>query len=175
MRYSTSALGPGYFREELRDMRRLQLFAVLCVVAGCATGETLDGVGGGATGGTGGCASGEKSCGGICIKPSPGVGCGPTDCTPCPAVPNATSTCVGSLCDFDCISGYVKSGNSCVLQGGGGTGGGSGGGGGTGGSTGCAAPCDPSQGASQAVCIFYCTLQTGSPGICAPFFNCCTC
>jgi hypothetical protein len=134
-----------------------------------------------AGGGTGGaaCPSGKKSCGGVCIAPSPGVGCVLQDnqCAACPSPPaNGTSTCNGTLCDFTCNSGYTKSGNACVGSGGGGAPAGGGGSTGSGGgSSSCSAPCDPSDITSQFLCTFYCATITGKPGLCAPVLNCCAC
>ena len=144
-----------------------------------ATGGTTDG----GVGDAANCKSGEKSCSGTCIAPSPGVGCSLTDCKPCSVVLNANAKCTGTACDFDCISGYVKNGNKCDPSGGGGVGaggsggfglipiGGSGGGGATDGGSGCPAPCDPSSPTS----ILTCTIFCGSPGICLPGANCCQC
>jgi len=141
---------------------------------GTSSGGTSSGGGGGS------CSTGQKKCGGVCIAPSPGVGCALQDdqCTTCPNPPaNGTSECQGTLCSFKCNPGYTKSGtNSCVSTGGGGApGGGGGGGGGSGGSTGCAAPCDPSKIQDQLICNFYCAPITGKLGLCAPVLNCCTC
>lgn len=141
---------------------------------GASSGGTSSGGGGGS------CAAGKKMCGGVCIAPSPGVGCLLQDnqCTACPSPPaNGTSTCAGTLCDFTCNSGFTKSGNSCIGSGGGGGGAPAGGGGstGSGGSTGCGAPCNPSDITSQFLCTFYCATITGKPGLCAPIVNCCAC
>lgn len=129
---------------------------------------------GGATGGSGGCTGGEKSCGGLCVPPSPGVGCSTTTCTPCGAISNANLKCTGDQCDFDCVSGYVKSGSSCVPQSGSGGSPGTGGSTGTGGSSGCAMPCSFSDPASQFVCTAACLLTGQNVGLCLPT-NCCFC
>jgi hypothetical protein len=144
---------------------------------GTSSGGTASG--GTSSGGTGGsCGSGKKMCGGVCILPSPGVGCGSQDnvCTVCPSPPaNSTSTCNGTLCDFSCNSGFTKSGNSCLSSGGGGAPSGGGGTSGAGGGSSCAAPCDPKDIGAQFLCTFYCASQTGNLGLCAPVLNCCTC
>ncbi|MCK6536039.1 MAG: hypothetical protein L6Q84_23980 [Polyangiaceae bacterium] len=144
---------------------------------GASSGGTSSG-GTSSGGGGGSCSTGQKKCGGVCIAPSPGVGCALQDdqCTTCPNPPaNGTSECQGTLCSFKCNPGYTKSGtNSCVSTGGGGAPGG-GGGGGSGGSTGCAAPCDASKIQDQLICNFYCAPITGKLGLCAPVLNCCTC
>ncbi|MBX3129167.1 MAG: hypothetical protein KF718_20790 [Polyangiaceae bacterium] len=132
------------------------------------------GSGGAATGGSGGCSGGEKSCGGLCVPPSPGVGCSTTTCTPCGAISNANLKCTGDQCDFDCVSGYVKSGSSCVPQSGSGGSPGTGGSTGTGGSSGCAMPCNFSDAASQFVCTAACLLTGQNVGLCLPT-NCCFC
>ncbi|MCC6900672.1 MAG: hypothetical protein IT377_16955 [Polyangiaceae bacterium] len=137
---------------------------------GSSSGGTSSGGGGGT------CSAGQKKCGGVCIAPSPGVGCSSQNdqCTPCNPPPNSTAACSGSLCDFTCNAGYAKSGSTCVSTGGGGAPGG-GGGGGSGGSTGCAAPCNPSKIQDQLICNIYCAPITGKLGLCAPVLNCCTC
>lgn len=172
---------------------KLKLAALLCVVlAGCATSETFDSTGlptdagdgafstGGAGGSTGvggvagACSAGQKACGGICLAPTPGIGCSMTQCTPCPAVPaHSTATCSGEQCSFQCNAGYTLSGNSCVASGAGGSSGAGAGSGGSGG--GCAAPCNPTETTSQLVCLTYCTVVSGKPGLCAPIVDCCVC
>lgn len=149
--------------------------------AGAGSGGTAGSAGApgtGATAGSGGttsCAPNEKKCGGLCVEPSAGVGCDLTACSPCGIVANANLKCTGTLCDFDCISGYVKSGSSCVPQGGSGGSPGSGGSTGTGGGgTGCALPCDWTSGSSQFVCTASCLLAGKNFGLCAPT-NCCLC
>lgn len=76
-------------------------------------------------GSAGSCASNEKVCGGICVRSGPSNGCTPTSCNPCPtaAPANGVQICNQGQCDFDCLSGYTKSGNSCTGGGGGGGGG----------------------------------------------------
>jgi hypothetical protein len=148
--------------------------------SGGDTGGTTSGGAAGSGGSSGSCSVGQKLCGGVCIPPSPGVGCSATDCTPCPSPPpNANSVCSGTLCDFSCMSGYTKSGSTCVSSGGGGGTGGTGGGGagtgGTSGGSGCPAPCTPSDPTSQFLCAFYCAASGQSIGLCAPVLNCCTC
>ena len=59
----------------------------------------------------------EKRCGGLCLPPSPGIGCSLSDCTPCPEVSNGTRFCTDDQCDFDCESGYIKGSSGCVLPG----------------------------------------------------------
>lgn len=91
-------------------------------VGGTAGQAGSGGVGGGSggtsgSGGSGGCGSGLKQCGGLCVTPSPGVGCSLSDCTACPAVTNGTAKCSGTACDFDCPVGTTKSGGSCAACG----------------------------------------------------------
>jgi hypothetical protein len=92
-------------------------------------GGTTGGGSGGTTGGgssgasgsvdSGTCSAGQKRCGGLCVLPQPSVGCSLTSCTPCPAPPpNGSGVCVGQTCDFQCLSGYMKSGSTCVPTGG---------------------------------------------------------
>jgi len=98
----------------------------------------------GATGGTagsGGCPSTMKYCSGVCVAPSPTVGCSLTSCAPCYAPAHSGAICNGSDCDIVCDAGYVKSGWSCVPTSGGGGTGGTGGIGGTGGTGG--GSCNP--------------------------------
>lgn len=134
---------------------------------GSATGGTGAGGSGGGSGGASGCSSGEKLCGGLCVPPSPAIGCSLTDCVACPSLPaNATNLhCTATVCDFDCLSGYTKSGSACVPSGGGGTSGG--GSGGTGGGTACVLPCDPSNPAIQFICAAVCIAGQGL-GFCFP-------
>lgn len=152
------------------------------VASGGSGGTTSSG--GGSGGGSGGaaCATGKKQCGGVCVAPSPGIGCVLADnqCTACPNPPaNGTSSCSGTLCDFVCNAGFAKQGNACISTGAGGApsggGGAPSGGGGSGGGTTCAAPCNPSDITSQFLCTFFCATQTGNPGLCAPVVNCCVC
>jgi len=95
----------------------------------------------GAAGGdaTAACPSGQKRCGGICVTPTPGLGCSLTSCTPCAAAPsNSTGICTGEQCDFTCASGYRKNagGNACEPVTGSGGAAGSGGAGGSAGTAG---------------------------------------
>jgi hypothetical protein len=141
---------------------------------GAATGGT----GGGATGGSGGggCPSGQKSCGGVCVQPNPGIGCTLNDCNACPQPPpNSTWFCNSGTCDFTCTAGYVKQGQTCISTGSGGSSsGGAPGGGGTGGGGLCPAPCDASDPGSQFVCFSFCVFSGGA-GLCLPGLNCCVC
>jgi hypothetical protein len=61
------------------------------------------------------CGPGLKFCGGLCVEPSPGVGCSMLSCTPCEGV-NATGTCNGELCVLSCNQGYSMSGGQCVAD-----------------------------------------------------------
>lgn len=58
--------------------------------------------------------SAHKRCGGFCVTPRPAVGCGPTGCDPCPEVPHAHATCVGTTCSFRCDPGTVQTGGACA-------------------------------------------------------------
>ncbi len=60
------------------------------------------------------CAPSQKECGGLCVDPSPGNGCGDPACTACPQVANGQSACRGDECGFDCNAGFVPDGASCV-------------------------------------------------------------
>jgi hypothetical protein len=96
---------------------------------GSPTGGTAGAAvtGGGSGGGAGQgdaapmCQAGEKVCGGVCALPTPNIGCGLGDCTKCPnaAPANGFLKCVNGACDFDCFSGYAKSGSSCKSASGG--------------------------------------------------------
>jgi hypothetical protein len=93
-----------------------------------------------------GCVSTQKACGGRCVLPNASVGCSLTGCDSCPIGPShSLSKCTGNQCDFDCLSGYQRSGPSCVVSEGGV--GGSGGSDGGGGSQGDGGPggCSPAQ------------------------------
>lgn len=82
---------------------------------------------GGAEPGDGGnCPAGQKFCGGFCTPPAPRVGCGTSGCDACTmqAPANGYITCTNNQCVFDCLSGYMKMGNSCMGNGAGGGGGG---------------------------------------------------
>jgi hypothetical protein len=61
------------------------------------------------------CDPGLKSCGGLCLPPSPEIGCSPNDCTPC-ATPNGTGSCNGDVCEITCDQGYTLSSGSCVTD-----------------------------------------------------------
>ncbi|MCC6216426.1 MAG: hypothetical protein IT376_16310 [Polyangiaceae bacterium] len=141
-------------------------------------GAGTGGAGTGGSGGTAGCGGGDKLCGGLCVQPSPALGCSLADCVACPSLPaNATNLhCTGTACDFDCLTGYLKSGSSCVPSGGGGTSGG--GSGGTGGGGACVLPCDPSNPAIQFICAAVCIAGQGV-GFCFPASTtaggCCGC
>ncbi|MEB2322701.1 MAG: hypothetical protein OZ921_09310, partial [Sorangiineae bacterium] len=127
------------------------------------------GAGGTSSGGAGGgCSSSQKLCGGVCVAPTPGLGCALSGCDPCAPPPaNSTAICTGNLCDFQCLAGYQRSGSFCQAIGG------TGGGGGTGGSPGCASgfPCITGE-ALDPICLFGCTVQK-KVGICLN--SCCTC
>jgi hypothetical protein len=86
------------------------------------------------------CPVGQKDCSGTCTSPTPNVGCGLTDCTKCPnaAPANGFLKCTNGACDFDCFSGYTKSGSACTST--------TGGTGGTGGNGKCSASSCPSCG-----------------------------
>jgi hypothetical protein len=77
-------------------------------------------------GSAGSCSADEKVCGGICVKPAPSNGCGPQGCTACPtpAPTGGVQACVNGQCDFNCLSGYTKSGTTCTPPVGGAGGGG---------------------------------------------------
>ncbi len=143
--------------------------------AGAVTGGAPGTGAGTGSGGTAACNPGEKKCGGLCVPPSPGVGCDATACSPCAAVPNGNLKCSGTTCDFDCVTGYTKSGSSCVPQSGTGGSPGTGGTTGTGGGGGgCALPCNWTDPSNQLVCTAACLLSGQNFGLCTPF-NCCTC
>jgi hypothetical protein len=144
--------------------------------AGGGTGGGTGGVPTGGGGGTTGCGTGEKKCGGVCVVPNPGIGCNLTDCNACPQPPaNSQWFCNSGTCDFTCLNGYVKQGQTCISTGQGGTSsGGAPGGGGTGGGGLCPAPCDPSDPQAQFVCFAFCAFSGGA-GLCVPGVNCCVC
>ncbi|HEX3596349.1 MAG TPA: hypothetical protein VHU80_14665 [Polyangiaceae bacterium] len=86
------------------------------VPATSATGGTPSSVSvGGGTSGPVACTSNEKTCNGVCVQPSPKVGCGMTGCDACTttAPANGYVTCTSGQCAFDCLSGYMKNGMAC--------------------------------------------------------------
>jgi hypothetical protein len=134
---------------------------------------------GGATGGQGGtggsnCAPGFKDCSGACERPSPSSGCDPVDCTPCSAPPpaNGVLTCSGPTCDFICLSGFTKVGDTCTPTTGTGGAGGTGGADGTGGASGCVPASCPTccLGAMTGCCKTNGTC--GCPALCVPGAGC---
>lgn len=67
------------------------------------------------------CPAMQHFCGGICAGNTPQTGCyGSTTCTACDgnAVPTGGILICNAqgACDFDCTTGYTKSGNQCVCQ-----------------------------------------------------------
>jgi hypothetical protein len=127
--------------------------------------------GGVPTGDAGGCQIGEKRCGGNCVVPASSNGCGLTSCTPCPGpAPNGgVLACddTNHVCDFVCLSGFIKSGSSCVPTSAGGASG-SGGSVGAGGGTCVPANCPRCLlcGASAACCTT--SGRCGCPSLCVP-------
>ena len=80
--------------------------------------------GNGGSGDPAGCGAGEKLCGGICVTPAPGIGCGLDDCRACPPAPaNAEGTCQDTVCAWACRDGFERIGAECVVEGGQGSGG----------------------------------------------------
>lgn len=72
-----------------------------------AGGGGGDGVGGA---GVSPCPLGQKECGSGCVAFTVDNGCGAEACTPCPLLPNASSTCNGetNVCQFDaCVAGFA--------------------------------------------------------------------
>jgi hypothetical protein len=60
----------------------------------------------------------DKRCGGICVRPSPGVGCTLDHCTPCPSPPlNGFPHCDGTTCSFLCANGYEAVESTCEATG----------------------------------------------------------
>lgn len=56
---------------------------------------------------TGGCGTGSKMCGGMCVAGDLMHGCGTPDaCDPCPAGANGTPSCVSGACGFQCGVGF---------------------------------------------------------------------
>jgi hypothetical protein len=75
--------------------------------------------GGSSNGGSvsaGGCTGGQKLCNGACVSPGPANGCSLTGCTPCAASAPAHGvlSCKQEQCDFQCQSGFNRTGSSCV-------------------------------------------------------------
>lgn len=61
------------------------------------------------------CMPPQKRCGGICVNPSPLIGCAVSGCTPCPDPPaNSEARCDGEECSYECVEGYSDLGGSCV-------------------------------------------------------------
>jgi|SoiMethySBSTD1v2_1073268.scaffolds.fasta_scaffold01972_16 hypothetical protein len=112
---------------------------------GGANGQGQGGdVSSGGAAGTGGstteCMPPQKRCNGSCVDPGPKTGCGPSDCTACPAPFNSTAGCAEGQCTLTCNTGYVLSNGVCMSQGTGGSGSGGSSGSGSGGSTGSCNP-----------------------------------
>lgn len=63
------------------------------------------------------CKPDQKLCG-SCVSRAPSNGCGLTGCTPCsaPPPPNGVLACISTsyACEFQCLSGFKKQGDSCV-------------------------------------------------------------
>lgn len=56
---------------------------------------------------TGGCGTGNKMCGGMCVTSDLAHGCGTADaCDPCPAGANGTPACVAGSCGYQCNVGF---------------------------------------------------------------------
>lgn len=88
----------------------------------CVPAGTLDAGGGGSSGnggsagaagtgavagGTGGCPTGQKQCGGACVlQTDPAFGCSTDNCAPCPTFDHAAAACV----DFACSLGICEIG-----------------------------------------------------------------
>jgi hypothetical protein len=115
----------------------------------------------------GSCPNGQKMCGGVCVVPAPSNGCGLTGCNKCPGPPpnGGVLACDNNAhtCDFVCLSGFTKQGNTCMSNGG------SGGTGGGGGSTGnCVASVCPKCcfGAEPGCCAS--STSCGCPLLCIP-------
>jgi hypothetical protein len=131
---------------------------------------------GGATSGAGGspnCSAAEKVCSGVCTQKSPANGCSAPNCSACAAAPaNGVRSCnAQGQCDFDCLSGFQKSGNQCTR--GTGTGGAGGGGaGGSGGSVVCGGEtCQSCPGDQVACCDLLlgrciCAIKNLAPALC---------
>jgi hypothetical protein len=139
--------------------------------AGTATGGSAGVLSGGtagmSTGGSAGaapCGTNQKRCNSVCVERTPQNGCNATACTACPgpAPANGVLTCnpMGA-CTFDCLPGYMISGNTCVPS----TGTGGSGGTGDGGSLRCGStncvPCTPPH-------VTCCERTTGLSCLCAP-------
>jgi hypothetical protein len=129
------------------------------IASGGAAGTSTDGSGGEAP-----CGTNQKRCNGACVERTPLNGCNGTACTACPgpapAYGSLTCNPMGE-CAFDCLPGYVISGNGCVSS----TDAGGDGGMGDGGSVRCGStncvPCSPPH-------ITCCERTTGNACLCAP-------
>jgi hypothetical protein len=122
-----------------------------------------------------GCLSTQKSCDNKCVPPGASYGCSLTGCTPCPSGPaQSFAKCNGETCDFDCLSGYQRSGQSCVVAAGGA--GGGAGGGGIGGPTGSDAGTTTCDGMTCTGCTpviqAACCKKDGKCGCMYPFAPC---
>jgi len=68
------------------------------------------------------CGALQKSCGGNCVDlDDPAYGCGPTDCSPCPAPPHMSTVCQGTQCAAGtCSQGWTNCNTStddgCEVQ-----------------------------------------------------------
>jgi hypothetical protein len=123
---------------------------------------------GGTVGAGGDCGMNQKRCNDTCVSAVPANGCNSAGCSMCPgpAPDHGLLTCnTQNACDFDCLSGFKRSGTTCVSSNGsGGSGGGSGGSGGSGGMVTCGPlPCLPCPG-NNVTC---CDKLTGNLCLCA--------
>lgn len=74
--------------------------------------------GDGAPSETGGCGSGQKNCGGTCVRvDDPAFGCSAASCSPCSTFANATYACAAGACAATgCLSGFKSCGGNCVAK-----------------------------------------------------------
>jgi hypothetical protein len=61
----------------------------------------------------GSCPVGTHDCSGLCASDSSVNSCGKS-CTPCAALANATSTCDGGTCAFQCSPGFKICNGACI-------------------------------------------------------------
>ncbi|MFO0679173.1 MAG: putative metal-binding motif-containing protein [Polyangiaceae bacterium] len=61
------------------------------------------------------CASGTHNCSGSCVSNNSTSTCG-ASCSPCSPPSNATATCNGTSCGFNCNSGYIACSGACATN-----------------------------------------------------------
>lgn len=64
----------------------------------------------------GSCPGGTHDCAGVCLPNTSLLACGDS-CSACPAPSNASATCDGTDCDFECDQDFSRCGSECIPEG----------------------------------------------------------